>query len=337
MNFISRDDRQFKANLHSHTTLSDGNLTPEQSVEAYKAHGYQILALTDHEAPYVHHRFTTEDFLMITGYEAYIRPSSECIIDRFGPEIHMNLFAKDPDNLTFIGYDPNYCKYLSEDYVKSLPLSCDLGPRQYSPEYIQNFIDCAVENGYLVTYNHPCWSMERSEDILNLNNIFSLEVFNQCSVTENACEDNLALYDALLRRGKFWYLHGADDNHNFAPLGDYLSDSFGAWTMILAPELTYSAIIEALENGRFYASTGPIIHSLEINDGRAKLEFSNAVRVIMHASAKYCKNVWKPDGSEFNCAEFEIPDFVPYVYFTVLDKSGKKAYTHAIRREEFSQ
>ena len=337
MNFISRDDRQFKANLHSHTTLSDGNLTPEQSVEAYKAHGYQILALTDHEAPYVHHRFTTEDFLMITGYEAYIRPSSECIIDRFGPEIHMNLFAKDPDNLTFIGYDPNYCKYLSEDYVKSLPLSCDLGPRQYSPEYIQNFIDCAVENGYLVTYNHPCWSMERSEDILNLNNIFSLEVFNQCSVTENACEDNLALYDALLRRGKFWYLHGADDNHNFAPLGDYLSDSFGAWTMILAPELTYSAIIEALENGRFYASTGPTIHSLEINDGRAKLEFSNAVRVIMHASAKYCKNVWKPDGSEFNCAEFEIPDFVPYVYFTVLDKSGKKAYTRAIRWEEFSQ
>ena len=337
MNFISRDDRQFKANLHSHTTLSDGNLTPEQSVEAYKAHGYQVLALTDHEAPYVHHRFTTEDFLMITGYEAYIRPSSECIIDRFGPEIHMNLFAKDPDNLTFIGYDPNYCKYLSEDYVKSLPLSCDLGPRQYSPEYIQNFIDCAVENGYLVTYNHPCWSMERSEDILNLNNIFSLEVFNQCSVTENACEDNLALYDALLRRGKFWYLHGADDNHNFAPLGDYLSDSFGAWTMILAPELTYSAIIEALENGRFYASTGPTIHSLYINDGRAKLEFSNAVRVIMHASAKYCKNVWKPDGSEFNCAEFEIPDFVPYVYFTVLDKSGKKAYTHAIRWEEFSQ
>ena len=107
--------------------------------------------------------------------------------------------------------------------------------------------------------------------------------------------------------------------------------------MILAPELTYSAIIEALENGRFYASTGPTIHSLEIHDSRAKLEFSDAVRVIMHASPKYCKNVWKPDGSEFNCAEFEIPDFVPYVYFTVLDKYGKKAYTHAIRREEFSQ
>ena len=45
MNFISRDDRQFKANLHSHTTLSDGNLTPEQSVEAYKeAEGWRRYA-----------------------------------------------------------------------------------------------------------------------------------------------------------------------------------------------------------------------------------------------------------------------------------------------------
>ena len=337
MNFISRDDRQFKANLHSHTTLSDGNLTPEQSVEAYKAQGYQILALTDHEAPYTHHRFTADDFLMLTGYEAYIRPSAECIIDRYGPEIHMNLFAKDPDNVTFIGYDPNYCKYLSEECARDLPKSRDLGPRQYSPEYIQSFIDCAVENGYLVSYNHPCWSMERREDILNLNNIFSLEVFNTCSVTENACEDNLALYDALLRRGKFWHLHGADDNHNFAPLGDYLCDSFGSWTMILAKELTYPAVIEALEQGRFYASTGPTIHALEINNGKAKLEFSDAVRVIMHSSPKFCKNVWKPDGSEFNCAEFDIPDFVPYVYFTVLDKNGKKAYTHAFRREEFDK
>ena len=335
MNFISKDDCQFKANLHSHTTLSDGNLTPEQSVAAYKEHGYQVLALTDHEAPYAHHRFTTDEFLMLTGYEAYIRPSSECIIDRYGPEIHLNLFAKNPDNLTFIGYDPNYCKYLSQEYVSNLPKSRDLGPRQYNPEYIQNFIDCAVENGYLVSYNHPCWSMEQQEDILNLKNIFSLEVFNSCSVTENACEVNLALYDALLRRDKFWYLHGADDNHNFVPLDNYLSDSFGSWTMIIAPELTYAAIMEALEQGKCYASTGPTIHSLEIKDGKAKLEFSDAVRVIMHASPKFCKNVWRPDGSEFNFAEFDIPEFVPYVYFTVLDKNGKKAHTHAFRREDF--
>ena len=77
MNFISRNHRHFKANLHAHTTLSDGNLTPEQSVEAYSAKGYQILALTDHEAPYAHHRFTADDFLMITFTKAAANPNKE--------------------------------------------------------------------------------------------------------------------------------------------------------------------------------------------------------------------------------------------------------------------
>lgn len=337
MNFISKADPQFKANLHAHTTLSDGKLTPEQSVAAYKAKGYQILALTDHEAPYAHHGFTTDDFLMLTGYEAYIRPSSECKLDWFGPEIHLNLFAKDPDNLTFIGYDPNFCKYCSKEYAESLPKSRDLGPRQFSHEYIQSFIDCAVDNGYLVSYNHPVWSMDRPEDILNLNSCFSLEVFNTGSMMISGFEENMALYDALLRRGKFWYLHGADDNHNTVPLEDPLSDSFGSWTMIAATELTYPAVIRALEQGRFYATTGPEIRELQICNGKAFLECSPAVRVTMHMSPKYCRNVWNSDGSEFTSAEFEIPQDAPYVYFTVWDQNGKRAHTRAFSREEFSK
>lgn len=337
MEFISRSDRQFRANLHSHTTLSDGRLTPEESVQAYKSRGYQILALTDHEAPYCHQQFSGPDFLLLTGYEAYIRGTKDYKPDRFGPEVHLNLFARDPDNLTFIGYDPRSCKYLSRDYAESLPKGEDLGPRRYDPEYIQAFIDSAVKNGYLVSYNHPTWSMEAQADILNLNGCFSLEVFNQCSTTESGCEENLALYDALLRRGKFWYLHGADDNHNFVPFDDALSDSFGAWTMILAPELRYDAVITALEQGNFYASTGPMIHRLDITDSTATLEFSEAVRVTMHLSPKYSRNVWTKDRSEFTQAQFTIPDDAPYVYFTVWDKQGKKAHTHAYRRETFSK
>ena len=30
----------YKANLHAHSTLSDGRLTPEELKAAYKAHGY---------------------------------------------------------------------------------------------------------------------------------------------------------------------------------------------------------------------------------------------------------------------------------------------------------
>ena len=44
----------FKANLHCHTTLSDGAFTPEEIKAAYKAQGYSIVAFTDHRK-YVHH------------------------------------------------------------------------------------------------------------------------------------------------------------------------------------------------------------------------------------------------------------------------------------------
>lgn len=335
MEFISRSDRQFRANLHAHTTLSDGCMTPEASVEAYRNRGYQILALTDHEAPYDHTDLSQKDFLLLTAYEAYIRPSAQCKLDRFGPEIHLNLYAREPHNLTYIGYDPNFCKYLPMDYAQSLPKGEDLGPRLYDPAYIQRFIDSAVSNGYLVSYNHPCWSMENPADVLNLNNCFSMEVFNTGSMMINGFEQNMALYDAMLRRGKFWYCHGADDNHNTVPLEDPLSDSFGAWTMIIAPELTYEAVMDALERGRFYATTGPRIDELTIEQGRAVLKCSEAIRVIAHFSPKYCKNVYHADGSTLTCAEFDIPEEVSYVYFTVIDRAGNRAHTHAFTRAEF--
>ena len=41
--FISKDKKQFKANLHCHSTISDGKLTPEELKEAYKAQGYSVL------------------------------------------------------------------------------------------------------------------------------------------------------------------------------------------------------------------------------------------------------------------------------------------------------
>lgn len=40
--------RQYKANLHTHSTESDGRLSPAQVIDEYRARGYKALALTDH-------------------------------------------------------------------------------------------------------------------------------------------------------------------------------------------------------------------------------------------------------------------------------------------------
>lgn len=331
MEFISKSQKQFKANLHSHSQLSDGHLSPRELFDAYKRRGYRVLAITDHEAPYDHTEMSTEDMLMLTGYEAYIRSSPTCDIDPFGPEIHLNLLAKDPKNTSFIAFDPNFCKYMPEETAAKRTKLGKLGPRQYNHDYIQRFIDLARENGYLVSYNHPCWSMENPADILNYEGCFSMELMNTGSMTINGYEHNMALYDMMLRRGKFIYCHAADDNHNKKPLNDYLSDSFGAWTMILAEELTYPAIISALEEGRFYASSGPDITALSIDENKVHMEFSPAVRAVMHMSPKRALSAYNSDGSEITSADFIIPDYAPYVYFSVFAKDGTKAHVRAFK------
>jgi len=334
MDYISKETNQYKANLHCHSNLSDGNLTPEELAAAYRERGDSVLAITDHEAPDDHTELTTPELLLFTGYEAYIRPSTECQLDRFGPEIHLNLLAKEPHNTTFIAYDPNFCKYMSQEAAQTRKQAGNLGPRQYTRGYIQSFIDAAREAGYLVTYNHPCWSMEDPDEVLAYDGFFSLEVYNTGSSRISGAEWNMALYDHLLRRGRFVGVHGADDNHNKHPFGHPLCDSFGAWTMILASELTYPAIVAALEAGRYYATTGPTITRLSFDGARVRLECTPAARIVMHMSPKYARNVCDPAGGMVTAAEFEIPDDAPYVSFSVLESGGRAAHTRAFRREE---
>src|SRR5512136_969408 len=40
--------RWYRGNLHTHTTVSDGALTPEETAAAYRRADYDFLALTDH-------------------------------------------------------------------------------------------------------------------------------------------------------------------------------------------------------------------------------------------------------------------------------------------------
>ena len=335
MKHISKDVPQFKANLHCHSTLSDGCLRPEELVKAYRERGYSILAITDHEYPHDHTALSTEDFMLLTGYEAYLRPSKTKAFDPLKPEIHMNLLAREPHNVNFVCYDPKYCKYIPLDLAEKLPHAGPVGEHRYDKAFINLFIAEARKAGYLVTYNHPVWSMENPTDILDYEGFFSLEIYTTGSQVINRSEHNGALYDMLLRHGKFLYVHGADDNHNKVPFDDLLNDSFGAWTMICARELSYPAVIDALEKGRFYASTGPEIHALEIEGGRAHIQCSEARRIMMQISPKAVRNAYHKDGSPVTEAEFQIPDFAPYVYFTVLGMDGTEARTHAYRNPAY--
>ncbi|MBR6879970.1 MAG: hypothetical protein IKN14_02665 [Clostridiales bacterium] len=330
MRFVTKGQKQFKANLHSHSVLSDGKKTPEELVEMYREKGYSILAVTDHEYPADHTDLTTDDMLMITGYEAYIRPSKICRFNRFAPEIHLNLIARDPHNTGIVCYDPVCFKYMPLAKQVKAPHYGRIGRRKFTVPYINRFIRAANEHGYLVSLNHPCWSMQDTEDLKRLEGLWSLEIFNTASMKLSGYAENMPVYDSLLRYGKTkLYCHGSDDNHNTGPLDDPMSDSFGAWTMVICEELSYGSVIEALEKGNFYASTGPVINRLEFEDGKAYVECTDAKRITMHMTPKYSKTVYDREGKTIDSAVFDLPSDAPYVYFSIVDGNGGKAYTHA--------
>lgn len=98
------------------------------------------------------------------------------------------------------------------------------------------------ENGFFVTYNHPCWSMEDFRNYGGYENMHAMEICNYGCVNAGYAEYVPQVYDELLRQGKRIYCIATDDNHDVHPAGDPRNDSFGGFTMIKAEKLDYTAI-----------------------------------------------------------------------------------------------
>ena len=63
---LPEDGTFYKANLHCHSTCSDGTLTPEEIKEIYKSNGYSVVAYSDHNVLIDHSDLDDEDFLTVT-------------------------------------------------------------------------------------------------------------------------------------------------------------------------------------------------------------------------------------------------------------------------------
>lgn len=334
MYLISPDQKQYKANLHCHSTVSDGKHTPQELKEIYKRYGYDILAITDHESPRAHNDLTEDDFLMITGYENYIRTTEGGTYHRYKKEVHLNLFARDPENETMICYNKDYCKYLSDEEQAALQKAGSQRPREYSREYVNEYIRTARENGYLVVYNHPYWSMEDEADILAYEGYISMEMCNYSSYVTNHLEYNGALYDKMLRAGKRVFCHSSDDNHNKKPEGSPYWDSCGAFTMIMTDALEYSRVIDAIEKGEMYSSMGPVFKEVSFENGKLHIECSEAAHIHVYMGSKAPVCVHAEPGQVLTGADVVIDENARYVRVSVIDREGRAADTRGYFRDE---
>jgi len=334
MYLISPFKKQYKANLHCHSVLSDGKKTPQELKEMYKSHGYSILSITDHEAPKSHLYLNDDEFLTITGYETYVRPNAECRYDAYNKEIHINLFARDPKNEAIVCFNPKYCKYSTDEQKEQYIKVGSQKTREYSVEYINELIKTAKENGYIAAYNHPWWSMEDEADILAYEGFFSMEMCNYSSYLLGKLEYNAALYDKMLLSGKRIACHGADDNHNGFSEGSPQCDSFGAFAMIMPDIFTYDSVINAMEKGEMYSSMGPVFKEISMEGNKIHIECSDVARIMVFTGSKTPLRKYASINETINSADFEIDDRAKFVRVSIVDKYGKFADTRGFFRDE---
>lgn len=323
---IPNEGSFYKANLHCHSTVSDGAHTPEEMKEYYKSKGYQILAVTDHELLVDHTDLNDDDFLMLTGYEYAFIEDKPYLEAR---TIEFNLIAKEPHNETQVCFNPKYVIHGEKWRCDTLKYTGELFEREYTIESMQKVIDEANKNGFLVCLNHPSYSMESPEFFGDLKGLYAMEIFNQVSFY-SANDYNVQMYDQMLRRGHRLFGVGGDDNHSANVYLDETDPRPWAHTVIKAKSLEYGDVIKALENGNFYASQGPRINELYIEDGKVYLKCSDAKVIVKRTKNRYFETKIAESGQILNEAVFGVPTD-EWMRFEVIDAYGR----HAISRAYF--
>lgn len=333
---LPQEGKFYKACLHTHTTVSDGQRTPQEVKEAYMAQGYSIVAYTDHEVLVPHNDLADERFLPITSYEVAINQLERPLPFEYVKTYHLNLYARDKN----VHVAPVWKKervwnprYLESVLPEQYDVSYDL---DYSTESVNEMIRYANEHGFFVSYNHPVWSTQKYPDYADLKGLWGVEVYNTGCDIEGYPENDQA-FDDLLQNGERVFPLATDDSHT-----PY--DCFGGWVMVKATALEYDTVIQALEKGDFYASTGPAIHALTIEDGVVHIECSNAKEVRLTTERRYATRVFD-EQAKITSADFDIKAYLDgcrqenkyrkgFIRLTVVDANGGMAYTRAFFEDE---
>ena len=320
----------YKANLHCHSTVSDGRLTPEELKKIYMEKGYSIIAYTDHDVLIPHPELADEHFLPLNAFEVEINEENGQPFSQI-KTCHICMVALEPDNITQpcwhrsqyqFGNAVNY-----RDQVKFNENEPDY-VRVYTPECICDILQRGRSAGFFVTYNHPAWSLEEYPQYMNYHGMHAMEISNTGCVVggwEDYCPH---IYDDMLRGGEKIFCVSTDDNHNGGDPNSGSWDSFGGWVMIRAEKLDYRTITKALENGHFYASQGPAIHSVWYEDGEIHVECDPVENIKFYYGNRAGKGVFA-DGKTLTHASAKVSPENGYVRITVTDEKGRPANTSA--------
>lgn len=294
---FSQPGRFWRGNLHTHSTLSDGHLSPEAVCRFYREAGYDFLALTDHfleryDYPIADTRpFRCKDFTTLIGAELHTGKTE------LGQLWH----------------------------ILSVGLPLDFAPNrpgETGPEIAAR----ALEAGAFVAAAHPAWYGLTEGDVRSLGPIHAIEVFNGTAVDHNDKPDSMYMLDLMLMRGGRYTACATDDAH-FNP---ERHDAMRGWVYVKSEALEEQALLAALKARRYYSSTGPQIFDIRVEAGdTAIIRCSPAERVFVTSYGAWVQGA---RGSGLTEVELTVKPFQDIGWFrvTVRDSRGGRAWSNPI-------
>lgn len=324
----------YKVNMHCHTDISDGVMSPEEIKERYKELGYSAVCFTDHEVLVDQSHLCDSEFVALHGYEVAIKQDPLRHTSYFMPVYHFNMVAEDQSNLVMPRFylDNPSMPGASGEWAKKVGKYDEndlIDHTEYNKEWINDYLTAVRDAGFLIAYNHPEWSLQTEKDYLGLKGLHAIETINGgCQVLN----DNTSLHYAAMLRDRMPVIPNAgDDNHGRTDCGK-------AWTVMKAETLSYETLIDAYKKGNCYASNGPDFYGICYEDGALKIHCSPVTRITMLTQGRGCGRLYSEEG---NATEASFP-YAPekhgtFVRFELLDAHGKVAYSPAYYTEEINR
>ena len=293
----------YKGNTHTHSLWSDGDDFPEMIIDWYKSHGYDFLALSDHNTlsdveswkeipahPFRQNRF--KEYLNKFGekWVEYKTDTAGRISVRLKKLSEFRTLFEEKGKFLLIQaeeitqvYDK---KQIHINAVNIKEVIKPMGGNSVT-EVMQNTLDAVYAQRkrtgqpMFPHINHPNfrWSI-KVEDMMELKGERFFEVFNGHPHVHNYGDSATIgmdeLWDKLLihyiQEGKdLLYGLATDDSHHYLEYKVGMSNPGRGWIMVKAKALTPESIIEAMEKGDFYATTGVELADIKYNNNKLQV------------------------------------------------------------------
>lgn len=294
--------RWWKGNLHTHSLWSDGDAFPETIIGWYAEHGYDFIALSDHNT-----LAEGERWLNVPAgspreavYAAYIAAFGEEWVDTRTENDTLQVRLKTLEEYRALFEDEeDFLIIQSEEisdgfgdkpiHVNAINVRERIDPQGGTSvrDVMQRNVDAvlaqreATGTPMFPHINHPNfrWAIT-AEDLIALRGERFFEVYNGHPLVHNAGDHlhpsterlwDIILTERLAQGKEVMYGLATDDAHNYHSYDSTRANPGRGWVMVRAARLTPDALIDALETGDFYATSGVLLDEVRTDDNEIRL------------------------------------------------------------------